>query len=266
MSPAMISRVLAAALAAGAASAITILTFTNSACTGIPVGSLTVFADVCAPQFGAAFAAQQAPVASFSAGAVTGGGASPVTSVNASGYANSNCGGTAAITATVTTTCAALTGLTGFYAKLSGDAVVKASDTNGAYYMGIFGATGCAAATLAADLTSGGSLCTPNGGGAGNALQVTVTTTGVSTNIYMGASVCTGTPTNNAEMSYTFGTCAAGPSQICTAAGLPPACFVKTSAVSAFPAAAKSGASAAALSSLVAALALAVAAAAAAAF
>jgi hypothetical protein len=263
----MISRVLAAALAAGAASAITIRTYTNSGCTGTPVGSLTMFTNICAPQLAVQFAARQAPVASFSAASVVGGGAGAITSVVASGYANGACSGTAAITATVGTTCAALTGFPGVYAVLStGDKFVNTTDSNGAFYMQLYSANTCADSALVADSVSGGVPCTQTG--ANSALQVTVTATGVTSSDYAAAPPCSGTPTQSTMFpSYTFGVCAAGTSQICTTAGLQPsACFVKTSAVSAFPAAAaKSGASAAALSSLVA-LVLAVAAAAAAAF
>ena len=266
MSPAMISRVLAAALAAGAASAIKIDTYLNSACTGNPVGSLTMFADICAPQLAVQFKTQQAPVASFSAASVVGGGAAAITSVVASGYANGACSGTAAITATVGTTCAALTGYPGVYAILStSDKSVNASNTNGAFYMQLYSANTCADAVLVADSVSGGVTCMQTS--ANTALQVTVTATGVTASDYAAPPPCTGPATQSTFLpSYTFGTCAAGSSNICSAAGQPSsACFVKTSAVSAFPAAAKSGASAAALSSL-AVLVLALAAAAAAAF
>jgi len=71
------------------------------------------------------------------------------------------------------------------------------------------------------------------------------------------------------QLSFNFGDCNTGSSQICAQAGLQSGCWTQGAAVSAFTpggaAPAKSGASAAALSSL-AALVLAVAAAAAAAF
>ena len=147
--PPVLARALAAALAAAAsASAITINAYMSATCSGTSVGSLKAYTDVCAPQLGAAFAGGLSPVASLSAASVVGGGVAPITSVQLSGYANNNCGGAAVISATVTTTCGALTGYPGVYAVIvASDTIPTAAALGGAFYVG-----GCSSPRLATPL------------------------------------------------------------------------------------------------------------------
>ena len=263
-------RILAAALAAGAASAVTVSIFSDSACT-VPglIPSITAYTDVCSPQLNAGAAKTAAPAHSFAATSVTGGGTSAITSATVQGFVGTDCTGAASIAMTVTTACAVLPGVfSSFYAKLSTtDTLATAASVGGGYYAQIFAAAGsanCADITMAADTPVPAMPCMPSGVSS-TFSNVVVSKVSVAMNSYSD-SKCS---TSVGGLTYPFGTCTDSTGVgLCKVVVGTAACSIKTAALAPYtaPAPAKSGEGATAALGPAAALALALAAALAAAF
>ena len=153
-------RLVAAALAANAAVALTAVLYQDLGACATPAGGMTIsaFTDVCAPQLGAVASPMAGVPQSF---AIKSGSTS--TSATFIGFiGKKDCtGDPTAFSLTLTTTsCTMLPGAfgaLGYYAKLSAtDVAVTAASVGGAAYVPFYAASTCIPAALVADIVNSG--------------------------------------------------------------------------------------------------------------